>query len=208
MPSNPSIKGASISSLIEDVAKQRDSGRIPRELLEERLTEADRELLDRPVNVASWYDIHSYRRMAELLCETEGRREDLMRERGAAAAKRLAAAGLYQQMETASRIDETRQLDESARFEAYGRRLKLIATLSGAILNFGEFRVVIDPDSPDRYCIEVHDAADMPELLAHTSEGFINAMAEMGASESATRKSTWKLEQEAGILRYRMTQPV
>ena len=204
MPSNPSIKGASISSLIEDVAKQRDSGRIPRELLEERLTEADRELLDRPVNVASWYDIHSYRRMAELLCEVEGRREDLMRERGAAAAKRLAAAGLYQQMETASRIDETRQLDESARFEAYGRRLKLIATLSGAILNFGEFRVLIDPDSPDRYCIEVHDAGDMPELLAHTSEGFINAMAEMGASESAT----WKLEQEAGILRYRMTRPV
>ena len=208
MTSTPSIKGASISSLVEDIAKLRDSGGIPTELLAERLTDADRELLDRPVNVASWYDIHSYRRMAELLCEVEGRREDLMRERGAAAAKRLAAAGLYQQMDTVASFDDDRQLDEDSRFQAYGRRLKLIATLSGAILNFADFRVLVDPDSPDRYCIEVHDAEAMPELLAYTSEGFINAMAQLGSTEDTTHKRpSWKLERKARILRFRMSAP-
>jgi hypothetical protein len=205
MPTTPSIKGASISSLVEDVAKLRDCGRIPAELLEERLTHADRELLEQPVNFASWYDIHSYRRIAELLCEVEERREDLMRERGAAAARRLAAAGVYQQMDTVQRTNDDRHLDEAARFQAYGLRLKLIATLSGAILNFGDFRVVIDPELPDRYCIEVHDADEMPEVLAYTSEGFINAMAALGAREDAANRTTWKLERDGAILRYRMS---
>lgn len=208
MTSTPSIKGASISSLVEDIAKMRDSGRISQELLEERLTEADRQLLDRSVNFASWYDIHSYRRMAELLCEVEGRREDLMRERGAAAAKRLAAAGVYQQMDTLARLDEDRQLDGDARFEAFGRRLRLIATLSGAILNFCEFRVLVDPDKPDRYCIEVHDIDDMPEVLAYSTEGFINAMAELGAGEDIAARPTWKLERESHMLRFRMSRPI
>ena len=78
MASNPSIKGSSISSLVEDIAKLRDSGHIPQALLEERLTEGDRELLDQPVNVASWYDIQSYRRLAELLDQNRERLSQLI----------------------------------------------------------------------------------------------------------------------------------
>ena len=92
---SPSIKGSGVSSLIEDLSKMREEGRAPAALLEQRLTPSDRALLDQPVNLAAWYDIHSYRRLAELLCEVEGRREDLLRERGAAAARRLAEAGLH-----------------------------------------------------------------------------------------------------------------
>ena len=202
----PSIKGASISSLIEDLAKMRDSGRLDESLLEQRLTAEDRQLLDQPVNLAGWYDIHSYRRMAELLCEVEGRREDLLRERGAAAARRLAAAGLYQQMESLTRLHEIRKLDQGARFAAYGRGLKLIATLSGSLLNFATFDLVIDPDYPDRYCFEVSGSEQIPDVLAHTSEGFINAMAEIGAG--GEKGFAWALERRAGKLRYRMTRSI
>ena len=115
----PSIKGSTISSLVEDIAKLADSGRIPAELLVDRLTPEDRTLLGQPVNPAGWYDIHTYRRMTELICEVEGRREDLLRERGAAAARRLAEAGLYQQIDSVSRLQEVHELDHEARFVAY-----------------------------------------------------------------------------------------
>ena len=201
---SPSIKGSGVSSLIEDLSKMREEGRAPAALLEQRLTPSDRALLDRPVNLAAWYDIHSYRRLAELLCEVEGRREDLLRERGAAAAKRLAEAGLYQQMELVGRSRDE-DLDGDAAFEAYGRSLRLITTLSGSLLNFGRFAVEVDPDHPHRYCIEIHEADDFPEVLAHTTEGFINAMAEMAPTYRSYHGRMWKLEQSGGRSRYRMT---
>lgn len=205
---NPSIKGASIEGLIQDLAKLRDSGRLSPALLEERLPPEDRELLDQPVNLAGWYDIDSYRRMAELICEVEGRTEELLRERGAAAARRLFDAGLYQQMESVTRMHEFRRLDGDQGFKAYGRHLKLIATLSGSILNFATFEVLIDPDHPDRYCIEVRDCESVPDVLAYTTEGFINAMAETGGASSTGRAALWFLEKGPGYLRYRMDRPV
>ena len=126
------------------------------------------------------------------------------RERGAAAAKRLAEAGLYQQMELVGRSRDE-DLDGDAAFEAYGRSLRLITTLSGSLLNFGRFAVEVDPDHPDRYCIEIHEADDVPEVLAHTTEGFINAMAEMAPAYRSYHGRMWKLEQSGGRIRYRMT---
>ena len=66
----------------------------------------------------------------------------------------------------------------------------------------------IDPNLPDRYCIEVHSADEMPELLAYTTEGFINAMAELGAGENTPSRPSWKLEREGSLLRFRMSRPV
>jgi hypothetical protein len=202
---SPSIKGSGISSLIEDVAKMRDDGRAPAALLEERLTPADRRLLDEPVNLAGWYDIHCYRRLAELVCEIEGRREDLLRERGAAAAERLAAAGLYQQMETVTRMRDD-ELEGDDAFRAYGRLLRLIVTLSGSMLNFSRFTVEIDSEHEDRYCIHILEAEEFPDVLTYTTEGFINAMARMGSGRG--RNDSWLLDRSDGQLRYRMTRPV
>ncbi len=206
---SPSIKGTSISSLIEDLAKFVAEGRVEPALVDERLTVEDRDLLDRPVNAAGWYDIQSYRRMAELLCEIEGRREDLLRERGAAAAVRLAAAGIYQQIDSVTRIGEAGKLDSEARFVAYGRSLKLIATLSGSILNFSRWVVAPDPDPPDRYRVEVHEARDFPEVLAHTTEGFINGLAGLDASSGGAARSRWAHERvRPDLLIFRMLDPV
>ncbi len=202
----PSIKGSGISSLIEDLAKMRDDGRLSAALLEERLTPTDRALLDQPVNLAGWYDVHSYRRLAELICEVEGKREILLRQRGAAAAERLAAAGLYQQMESVTRLRNDEEIDGDEGFQAYGRLLRLITTLSGSLLNFSRFRVEVDPEKNDRYSIHVSDADDFPEVLAYTTEGFINAMAKMGSGRGRT--DSWVLDRSDGELRFRMQRPV
>ncbi len=204
MGSNPpSIKGASISSLIEDVAKMRDDGRASAALLDERLGEDERALLDQPVNLAGWYDVHSYRRLAELVCEVEGRREDLLRERGAAAARRLAASGLYQQMDYHTSRDES--LESDAAFQLWGQSLRLITTLSGSLLNFGRFAVEPDPEHARRYCIVIHDAQEVPEVLAYTTEGFMNAMVEMGPVHRAGDPPMWRVERERDRVVYRMT---
>jgi hypothetical protein len=205
---DPSIKGASISTLIEDIAKMRDSGRIPTALLEQRLTVADRELLDEPVNPAGWYPIHSYRRLAELICEVEGRREDLLRERGAAAAKRLAAAGIYQQIDSVTRVKQVQEMSQAAHFEDYGRGLRLITTLSASMFNFTSFEVQIDPEFADRYCIVVPDGHDMPDVLMYTTEGFINAMAELGSPSPHSNGPAWTGERTGELVRYRMNDSI
>ena len=190
----PSIKGSSISSLIDDVAKLCSSGRLSKAQRDEYLTAEDCALLGEPVNPAGWYDIESYRRMAELLCEVEGGGREMLRERGAAAARRLAESGIYQQIESVSRLREVRNLSASERFTAYGRGLKLITTLSRSILNFSDWKVLPSPVHPDRHQIEVHDAQQIPEVLAYTIEGFINGLSELDESNRRQPNPLWKLE--------------
>jgi len=190
----PSIKGSSISSLIEDVEKLCSSGRLSDAQRDEYLTAEDCELLGEPVNPAGWYDLESYTRMAELLCEVQGGGKEMLRERGAAAARRLAEAGIYQQIESVARLREAGDLNPSERFTAYGRGLKLITTLSRSILNFSDWKVLPSPVHPDRYQIEVHDAQQIPEVLAYTIEGFINGLSELDESNRHQPNALWKLE--------------
>jgi hypothetical protein len=127
---------------------------------------------------SQWYGIQSYRRLTELLRDVEGEgRNDYVRERGHARGEKLIDGGLYQQMEYLGRSRVRRAMDPKARFEAYGRDLRLLVTLSQSLLNFSTWTVVPDPDLGDRYRIEVRDAADFPDVLGWSSEGLIDAMA-------------------------------
>ena len=80
-------------------------------------------------------------------------------------------------------------MDAKGRFEAYGRDLKLLVTLSQSLLNFSTWTVVPDPDHGDRYRIEVRDAADFPDVLGWSTEGLIDAMAEVHGMSGLWR---WK----------------
>ena len=99
--------------------------------------------------------------------------------------------------------------DSEARFVAYGRSLKLITTLSGSILNFSRWVVAPDPDPPDRYRVEVHEARDFPEVLAHTTEGFINGLAGLDADNDGSARSRWAHERvRPDLLVFRMLDPI
>jgi hypothetical protein len=178
MAQKPSIKGTAVAELVEDTLKLLDRGEVSRSGLEARLRPEDLAVLDEPVVVARWYDIELYRRLSELLRDLDGGGSDqYVRERGFARGKTLMEAGLYQQMEYVGRSQVTLESEPRARFEAYGRDLRLFVTLSGSLLNFGRWSVERDPDHEDRYRIEVRDAAAFPDVLGRACEGFIDAMA-------------------------------
>jgi hypothetical protein len=174
----PCIKGTAIVDLVEDTRKLFSDGKISQREIEARLTAEDLALLEEPVLESRWYGIDCYRRLTELLRDVEGEgRDEYVRERGRARGQKLIEAGLYQQMEYLGRSRVKRAMDEKARFEAYGRDLRLLVTLSQSLINFSTWTVVPDPNHGDRYRIEVRDAPDFPDVLGWASEGLIDSMA-------------------------------
>jgi hypothetical protein len=164
----PSIKGSTIASVVEDVRQLRDSGRIPVEQLEIRLEPADLALLDTKIQSALWYPIECYRRLSELLLETEGRgHPQYLADRGARAAERLWEAGLYVQLQHGEEKAEQARKSGGVLSE---RDARLITSLSGAIFNFSRWSYRSEgPQS----LIEVTEAAALPEVSVHAARGFL-----------------------------------
>lgn len=178
MPTIPSIKGSVFAGLVEDIQKLLASGRVKKTELSRWLNPKDLEYLAAPVQPFEWYDIRSYGRMSELLRDVEGGgSNEYLRKRGARNAKRLLEAGLYQQLEYTHRTLFSRETEKNARFEAFGRDLGRLTTISASILNFGRTRHLPDPDRKMRWLIEVSQAKAYPEALIWASDGFTNEMA-------------------------------
>jgi hypothetical protein len=174
----PSIKGSVFVSIVEDVKKLLACGGIAQGELARWLRAEDIRLLGQTIGAASWYDIRSYSRMNELLRDVEGGgSNDYLRERGRLTARRLLDAGFYQQLEYLQRAEVARTTGEQARFEAFGRDLRKLTTLSSSILNFSRWTSKLDPEREGYYVIDVSEARDYPEVLAWRSDGFVNGMA-------------------------------
>jgi hypothetical protein len=178
MSSRPSIKGSVFAVIVEDVNKLLTRGTVSKAELSRWLHAEDLALLGQSIAAASWYDVRSYTRMNELLRDVEGNgSNEYLRGRGRLTASRLLEAGFYAQMEFLSRTEVGRTKGGRARFEAFGRDLRKLTTLSGSILNFSRWTSKPDPDRADRYVIDVSEARDVSEVLAWRSEGFVNEMA-------------------------------
>jgi len=201
----PSIKGGVFSLAVEDLSKLVSRGEVSQEELERRLEPEDLEYLEQQILTVKWYPIRSYGRILALLRDTEGGgSNEYLRKRGARSAESLLQAGLYQQLEYLKRTQLEQENDPRARFLAFGRDLRLLTTLSGSILNFARWVSKPDPDSGDRYVIEVSEASDYPEVLCWSTDGFINQM--------ATRHGEpylWCWERERpDLIVFRMVRPV
>jgi hypothetical protein len=178
MPTLPSIKGSVFAGLVEDIQKLLAQKKLKREELTRWLAPKDLVHLDAPVQPFEWYDIRSYDNMSLLLRDVEGGgRNEYLRQRGARNAKRLLEAGLYQQLEYTHRTLFARESDKNARFEAFGRDLARLTTISASILNFGRASHKPDPDRKMRWIIENTQAKPYPETLIWASDGFTNEMA-------------------------------
>jgi hypothetical protein len=178
MPTVPSIKGSVFAVLVEDIQKLLAAKRLKQEELVRWLQPKDVKYLEAPVQPFEWYDIRSYGRMSELLRDVEGGgSNEYLRKRGARNAKRLLEAGLYQQLEYTHRTLFSRESEKNARFEAFGRDLGRLTTISSSILNFGRTQHKPDPDRKMRWLIEVSQAKEYPEALVWASDGFTNEMA-------------------------------
>jgi hypothetical protein len=174
----PSIKGSVFAGVVEDVRKLVDGGAIARSKLGSWLQPEDLGLLDEKILVSVWYDIRSYQRMCELLRDVAGNgSNEYLRERGRETARRLLQGGLYAQLEYLNRTEVAHAVGAQARFEAFGRDLRKLTTMSASILNFSVWTPNLDPTQAGRYLIEVSEAHDFPEVLCWRSDGFVNEMA-------------------------------
>lgn len=178
MATQPSLKGSVITELAEDIKKMIADGELSRESVERHLTSEDTAILETGISVSQWYSVEFYRRAAELLRDAVGGgRNEYLRERGLKKGKKLIEAGLYQQMEYASRAQVKGEVTPEKRFAAYGHDLRLFVTLSRSLLNFTKWSTIPDPDHGDRYWILVEEAADYPDALVWATEGLIESMA-------------------------------
>ena len=156
----PSIQGAVIQGLVDDVARLRHTGRISEEELEKYLMEEDRELLESRVLARQWYPMHQYGRFIELVVakEANGHRDDYLVERGRRAAERLLV-----------RIDAQYDLQG----EPWGPTVTTLLTpLVNMIHNYTDWKLeIVEPTRCYRVCVEA--SAEFPEPARYTTQGFI-----------------------------------
>jgi hypothetical protein len=198
----PSIKGSAFAFVVEKVLKLVSDGAIARSELTRRLPTGSLAFLDHPILVIDWYDIRIYAGLMELLRDVAGGgKNDYLMRHGSEAAERLLQKGLYQQMEYLKRMALGKETDPQARYQAFGRDLRLLVTLGPSILNFGHQQVKDDPEHADRYVLEISDASAYPEVLCWTTQGFNNRMAAAHDSPDLWRWERPRLD----LIRYRMT---
>jgi hypothetical protein len=173
MPREPSIKGAAIAKLIEDVQACLARGETDRARLEANLAPETVRMLEGKVEIGNWYPVGMYNELTDLIWQEEGGgRSDYLRQRGEKMMKRLMEAGLYQQLDFLDRID--RGLQDKPTPDDIQRTCRLIGSVSGAIRNFGKDSWAWDPDTPGCIVHHLHDALHFSEMLRLVSEGSEN----------------------------------
>jgi len=178
MAAVPSIKGSIFAVVVEDAGKLLARNELERRELSRWLEASDVALLGQKILPSDWYDIRAYRRFAELLRDVEGGgSNDYLRQAGKRTARRLLEAGLYAQLRYLHRTEKEQASDPQARYEAFGRDLRLLTTISSSTLNFTRWEVTPDPEFRGRYRIDVHEAGALPEVFCWRCEGFVNEMA-------------------------------
>jgi hypothetical protein len=198
----PSIKGSAFSFVVERTLKLVSAGEISRKELARRLPPDSLSIIDQPIHAIEWYDIRIYAQLMELLRDVAGGGEnEYLIRHGEYAAERLLQKGLYQQMEYLKRLQLGKATDAKGRYEAFGRDLRLLVTITPSILNFGNQQVKSDPEYADRYILETSDATAYPEVLCWTTQGFNNRMA---AAHDSPDLWCWE-RPRLDLVRFRMT---
>jgi len=181
MSSVPSIKGSVLATIVEDINKRIAGGELSREDAGRWLQPEDFALLDADILASGWYDIRAFTRMSELLLEVAGGgNTGYLRELGRQSARRLLEAGLYSQLDYLRRSELGDKTDERARFETFGKELRLLTTMARSIYNFSQWAVKADPERKHQYILEVTDATAFSDVLCWRIDGFINEMAVQG----------------------------
>jgi hypothetical protein len=171
----PSIKGSAFQSVVHDLTRLIQAGKIARETVEARLEAEDLLLLDDKVLPGLWYSLGTYQRMSELLWEVEGNRDPAyLMARGARSAERLFESGLYQQMQRGDELGAAKRERGEAWSEFDGN---LMTSLASAIFNVSRWRYRRHPEDVNVNRIEVTGARELPEVSRWAAQGFIEYMA-------------------------------
>jgi hypothetical protein len=183
----PGIKGTAIESVIADVKRLVEAGRIARVALEVRLEPGSLALLDEKIMPALWYSIAAWGELTRLLLEVEGGGDPAyLVERGRRAAGRLHATGIYAQ------LDGER--------ERWGDRLgNVMATIGPALYRDTSWRFeTLTKGDPRHFRVSATVPPEFPDVGLHPTLGFIDYMAnvhsKLGVRLAARRVSATELE--------------
>ncbi|MCG8588589.1 MAG: hypothetical protein MJE66_04795 [Proteobacteria bacterium] len=167
----PHIKGIALMSVVDDVTRLLESGHITQEQLDAELKPEDLELLGESPMPTLWYSLASYGRLLDFLWTHEGNRDrDYLVKRGADAAERILASGIY------AKVVETA--------EKWGgdQMAKAIIGFSKSFYDFMDWHL-LGSLADDHFKIEVEEAEDYPEVAQIAAEGFMRVL--MGRTAEA-----------------------
>jgi len=184
-----SIKGVLMLGAVVSVRRARDRGTISEGAIEARLSGEAQELIDQKIDSARWYPIRSFCELTDLDWEIVGRGSRAYLERqGVAAAERLFAKGIYQQLDYAERSGkvETR--------EGLVRQSKLITTITGTLYDFLSIDVRLGENDLE---IVFGNAAAFGDCLIHSTVGFMNGI---NARQGSKRPWTGRRESSDQVL--------
>jgi len=198
------IKGTLFATLVDEVNTAVEAGRISRETLDQDLLPEDLDLLEQKIATVGWYDIHAYHRLAGLLWQLEAPGDDrYWFERGRRAAKRLIESGIYQQLDYLGRTESSQVEEREEKFKAFGRDMKLLMTLQAAMVNYGDWQCVPDPDHELQYQVEIRGVEDIPDGVFKATAGVFTALGE------GRKSAGWYFERpEKGLVLIRMSRPL
>jgi len=171
-----SIKGSAFQSVLEDVKRLIDDGRIEPSELASSLSEKDRGFLDAVVTPLAWFPMETYGRMLELLAREEGGADPIgyLCARGASAADRM-LSGTYESFAAAP--------------GSWGLRVGQTMMGIGKLLyNFSDW--TFRSAGADVYEIEVSEARDYPDPARYAAQGFLRRFAERAAGVTMQVKSS------------------
>lgn len=201
----PSVEGSVLAGHAEVLTRYLASKRVDPAALARCFSPGELELLAGPITAGRWYDVTLYERVLAFLRDSAGGgSNEYLVAAGTRSAETMIRAGFCQQMEYLRRTQLNASNGAAERFQAFGRDLRLLASITQSILSFVKSSVRVDPDHADRWRIEHHASARFPEVLCWTTQGFCNRMAaEHGAPD------LWCFERQRDDLVYfRMTYAV
>jgi len=162
------IKGTAIESLVADVNRLVQEGRLRADELEAQLRPEDLEILGQKVLAALWYPLGTYERLTQLMLRVEGRGEiGYVVDRGRRAAARLRDSGIYGQLAR----------ERSKLGDRIGR---IMVTIGPAIYQdtHWEFRYE-SPEVATDFRIETRVPAAFPDLARYAAQGFIEYLSNL-----------------------------
>lgn len=184
------VKGTAIESVVADVNRLLEEGRLSRDVVEARLPASDLQLLETKIVPALWYPYGSYGRLMELLFEVEGRRStEYLVERGRRAADRVRATGLYAQLK--------------GNWSNWGDRVgTILATLGPAMYKDTQWRIAMEGvGTALSFRLEVDCPAEFPDVCRWPTQGFIEYIACMYAGDAKVRMTSERVSAERMVFR-------
>ncbi len=162
------IKGTAIESLVADVNRVVQEGRIRPDELEACLQQEDLAILGQKILAALWYPMGTYERLTQLLLRVEGRSEmEYVIERGRSAAARLRDTGIYGQL-------------ARNRNELGDRIGRIMVTLGPAMYQDTQWDFHYESSaSTTDFRIEVRVPPEFPDLARYAAQGFIEYLSNL-----------------------------